>query len=60
MSGPYSLTADQAALTARFNMTLARRRSPSFDKTVAGSQRVVQCIKQQIRVMWLYTEATPI
>ena len=32
MSGPYSPTADQAALTARFDMTLARRRSPSFDK----------------------------
>lgn len=32
MSGPYSPTADQAALTARFDMTVARRRSPSFDK----------------------------
>lgn len=32
MSGRYSPTADQAALTARFDMTLARRRSPSFDK----------------------------
>lgn len=32
MSGHYSPTADQAALTARFDMTLARRRSPSFDK----------------------------
>ena len=32
MSGPYSPTADQAALTARFDMTAARRRSPSFDK----------------------------
>lgn len=32
MNGRYSPTADQAALTARFDMTLARRRSPSFDK----------------------------
>ena len=32
MSGPYSPTADQAALTARFDMTAARRRAPSFDK----------------------------
>ena len=28
----YRPTADQAALTARFDMALARRRSPSFDK----------------------------
>ena len=32
MSGPYRPTADQAAFTARFDMRLARRRSPSFDK----------------------------
>lgn len=32
MSGPYSPTADQATFTARFDMALARRRSPSFDK----------------------------
>ncbi len=32
MRGSYSPTADQAALTARFDMALARRRSPSFDK----------------------------
>ena len=32
MNGPYSPTADQTALTARFDMMLARRRSPSFDK----------------------------
>ena len=32
MSGPYSPTADQAALTTRFDMTAARRRAPSFDK----------------------------
>ena len=29
---PYRPTADQTALTARFDMALARRRSPSFDK----------------------------
>ena len=29
---PYSPTADQAALTARFDMTAARRRAPSFYK----------------------------
>ena len=29
---PYRPTADQAALTARFDMALVRRRSPSFDK----------------------------
>ena len=32
MRGSYRPTADQAALTARFDMTLARDRSPSFDK----------------------------
>ncbi len=32
MGFPYSPTADQAALTARFDMATARRRSPSFDK----------------------------
>ena len=34
MRGPhrYRPTADQAALTARFDMALARERSPSFDK----------------------------
>ena len=32
MSGSYRPTADQAALTAQFDMTLARRRAPSFDK----------------------------
>lgn len=32
MDGPYRPTADQATFTARFDMTLARRRSPSFDK----------------------------
>ena len=32
MSGPYSPTADQATFTARFDMALARQRSPSFDK----------------------------
>ena len=32
MSGPYSPTADQATFTARLDMALARRRSPSFDK----------------------------
>ena len=32
MSGSYRPTADQTALTARFDMALARRRSPSFDK----------------------------
>ena len=32
MNGPYSPTADQATFTARFDMALARRRSPSFDK----------------------------
>ena len=32
MRGPYRPTADQAALTARFDMVLARERSPSFDK----------------------------
>ena len=32
MHGSYRPTADQAALTARFDMTLARDRSPSFDK----------------------------
>lgn len=30
--GTYSPNADQAALTARFDMALARERSPSFDK----------------------------
>ena len=30
--GSYRPTADQAALTARFDMVLARERSPSFDK----------------------------
>ena len=32
MRGSYRPTADQAALTARFDMVLARERSPSFDK----------------------------
>ena len=32
MRGPYRPTADQAALTAKFDMALARERSPSFDK----------------------------
>lgn len=32
MRGSYSPTTDQAALTAVFDMTSARRRSPSFDK----------------------------
>lgn len=32
MGGRYSPTADQTALTTRFDMALARRRSPSFDK----------------------------
>lgn len=32
MQGSYRPTADQAALTARFDMALARKRSPSFDK----------------------------
>ena len=32
MSASYSPTADQTALTARFDMESARRRSPSFDK----------------------------
>ena len=32
MTGSYHPTADQAALTARFDMALARRRAPSFDK----------------------------
>lgn len=32
MSGPYSPTVDQATFTARFDMALARRRSPSFDR----------------------------
>ena len=32
MSSPYSPTADQATFTATFDMALARRRSPSFDK----------------------------
>jgi len=30
--GTYRPTADQTALTARFDMALARKRSPSFDK----------------------------
>ena len=32
MTGSYHPTADQAALTARFDLELARRRAPSFDK----------------------------
>ena len=32
VQGSYSPTADQAALTARFDMAAARRRSSSFDK----------------------------
>jgi len=32
MRGSYRPTADQASLTARFDMALARERSPSFDK----------------------------
>ena len=32
MSGSYRPTADQAALTARFDLEVARRRAPSFDK----------------------------
>ena len=32
MNGPYSPTDDQATFTTRFDMHLARRRSPSFDK----------------------------
>ena len=32
MQGSYRPTADQAALTARFDMASARERSPSFDK----------------------------
>lgn len=32
MRGSYRPTADQAALTAAFDMEMARHRSPSFDK----------------------------
>ena len=48
MSGPYSSTADQAALTARFDMTAARRRAPSFDKMWrAGSALMLSARSQE-------------
>ena len=44
MRGPYRYrpTADQAALTARFDMALARRRSPSFDKMWRATAALLQ------------------
>lgn len=36
----YSETADQAAFTARFDMTLARQRSPSFGKLWSKIERI--------------------
>ena len=38
----YSPTADQAALTARFDMELARQRSPSFDKMWRAVAKLLQ------------------
>ena len=38
----YRPTADQAALTARFDMALARRRSPSFDKMWRATAALLQ------------------
>ncbi len=38
----YRPTADQAALTARFDMALARRRSPSFDKMWRATATLLQ------------------
>ena len=40
--GSYRPTADQAALTARFDMALARRRSPSFDKMWRATTALLQ------------------
>ena len=42
MRGSYRPTADQAALTARFDMALARRRSPSFDKMWRATAALLQ------------------
>ncbi len=42
MSGSYRPTADQAALSARFDMALARRRSPSFDKMWRATQALLR------------------
>ena len=42
MRGSYRPTADQAALTARFDMALARRRSPSFDRMWRATAALLQ------------------
>lgn len=42
MNGPYRPTADQAALTACFDMMLARERSPSFDKMWRAMEVLLQ------------------
>ena len=42
MRGSYRPTADQAALTARFDMAAARRRSPSFDKMWRATTALLQ------------------
>ena len=41
MEGSYRPTADQAAWSARFDMDLARRRSPSFDKMWRATEALV-------------------
>ena len=42
MRGSYRPTADQAALTARFDMALARERCPSFDKMWRATASVLR------------------
>ena len=42
MRSSYRPTADQAALTARFDMALARERSPSFDKMWRATAAVLR------------------
>ena len=42
MRGSYRPTADQAALTARFDMAAARGRSPSFDKMWRATTALLQ------------------
>ena len=49
MSGPWIPAADQAALTASFDFTLARRRSPSFEKMWRGVSMLLQWIESHAR-----------
>jgi hypothetical protein len=44
-SGAYSPTVDQRALTSRFDLELARRNSPSFDKWCREVARILGCAR---------------